>query len=49
MTSRWRGIYDDARGREPISIRMNRFVLSLELRGVTFTGDSFDDLTRRPA
>lgn len=44
MTSRWPGIYSDARGRESISISMNRFVLSLELRGVTFTGDSFDDL-----
>lgn len=45
MASPWPGTYSDARGHEIVSIGMNRFVLSLELRGVTLAGDSFDDLT----
>jgi hypothetical protein len=43
MRARWPGTYSDAHGHEAISISMDRFTLSMELQGVTFTGASFDD------
>ena len=38
------GFYEDARGREVISISIENRTISTEIRGARFTGDSFDDL-----
>jgi hypothetical protein len=44
MTSNCPGFYSDSRGREAIRISIDNRTISTEIRGVRFTGDSFDDL-----
>ena len=44
MASTWPGYYTDSRGREAIAIRAEGTRLSVEIRGVSFTGSDFDDL-----
>lgn len=45
MAGTWPGYYTDSRGREAISIRAEGSRgLSVEIRGVSFTGADFDDL-----
>jgi Family of unknown function (DUF6304) len=44
MTSTWPGYYTDSWGREAITIKASGARLSVEIRGVIFTGPDFDDL-----
>lgn len=44
MTSAWPGFYTDSRDREAISIQAADTGLSVEIRGVVFTGPDFDAL-----
>jgi hypothetical protein len=44
VNARWPGFYTDARGRDPVAISTDGHAFSMELRGVTFTGEMFDDM-----
>jgi hypothetical protein len=44
VNARWPGFYTDARGRDPVAISTDGHAFIMELRGVTFTGEMFDDM-----
>ena len=44
MTTNCPGFYSDSRGREAIRVSIENRTIGTEIRGVSFSGDSFDDL-----